>query len=339
MSLIRCGLTIAGIVALGICPSWICGQDIEQQLQDQYKVSQVATDGRVAKVGTILTVQLEGIKAIPSSYEKYFANTMKDGRIKPNAIQHIGGGGGGFHPRYLDDARLFQVGEKLYLTSVFVNKDSEIIFTLQSCGACGAGAADPGNAPFRASLSFQFPKGYLASAHLSEVQSTISQVFGMDVGAEKAAMPPSQTPLKLPATYTSSLTRTDRLQLNADHTLSLEQGGQRFEGSFTVNGSTLAISINPDIKTTATIDGNALRDGAGQVWVLQQAAVTPEANVAALSNQDIIELFKAGFDDATILAKISASKCHFDTSTDALILLKKSGVSTIVIKAMVGAGR
>ena len=47
-------------------------------------------------------------------------------------------------------------------------------------------------------------------------------------------------------------------------------------------------------------------------------------------------MVQAGFDDATILAKIGSSKCHFDTSTDALIHLKQSGTSAGVLKAMVG---
>jgi len=50
-------------------------------------------------------------------------------------------------------------------------------------------------------------------------------------------------------------------------------------------------------------------------------------------------MVKAGLDEAIILAKISGSKCQFDTSTDALIQLKGSGVSAAVLKAMVGAGK
>jgi len=46
---------------------------------------------------------------------------------------------------------------------------------------------------------------------------------------------------------------------------------------------------------------------------------------------------KVGIDDATIIAKIESSKRQFDTSTDALIQLKQSGVSAPVLKAMVGA--
>ena len=48
---------------------------------------------------------------------------------------------------------------------------------------------------------------------------------------------------------------------------------------------------------------------------------------------------KVGIDDATLITKIGSSKCQFDTSTDALIQLKQSGVSAAVLKAMVGASK
>ena len=65
----------------------------------------------------------------------------------------------------------------------------------------------------------------------------------------------------------------------------------------------------------------------------------PVPVVPALQNADIIKLVTVGIDDGTIIAKIRASKCQFDTSTDALILLKRSGISAAVLKAMVGAGQ
>ena len=44
-------------------------------------------------------------------------------------------------------------------------------------------------------------------------------------------------------------------------------------------------------------------------------------------------------DDAIIIAKIGSSKCQFDTSPDALIQLKTSGVSGAVLSAMLAAGK
>jgi hypothetical protein len=55
-----------------------------------------------------------------------------------------------------------------------------------------------------------------------------------------------------------------------------------------------------------------------------------------LTNADVISLVKAGLGDKVILDKIHASPGqNFDTSTDALIHLKKSGVSSVIIDAIV----
>jgi hypothetical protein len=55
-----------------------------------------------------------------------------------------------------------------------------------------------------------------------------------------------------------------------------------------------------------------------------------------LTNADVVSLVKAGLGDKVILDKIHASSGqNFDTSTDALIHLKKSGVSSAIIDAIV----
>jgi hypothetical protein len=60
----------------------------------------------------------------------------------------------------------------------------------------------------------------------------------------------------------------------------------------------------------------------------------PESNEPILRNQDVIKMTKAGLDDAVIVAKIKGSRCQFDTAPDTLIELKKTGVSSAVLKAM-----
>jgi hypothetical protein len=55
-----------------------------------------------------------------------------------------------------------------------------------------------------------------------------------------------------------------------------------------------------------------------------------------LSNADVVSLVKAGLGDKVIIDKIHASSGEkFDTSADALIHLKKSGVSSAIIDAIV----
>jgi len=53
-----------------------------------------------------------------------------------------------------------------------------------------------------------------------------------------------------------------------------------------------------------------------------------------LSNQSVVEMVKAGLSERVIIAKIRTSPTSFDTSTDALIALKKNGVPEKVIEAI-----
>ena len=60
----------------------------------------------------------------------------------------------------------------------------------------------------------------------------------------------------------------------------------------------------------------------------------PDAGGAALRNDDVVKMAKAGLDDGIIISKIKSSRTQFDTSPDALIALKTSGVSSPVLRAM-----
>jgi hypothetical protein len=155
--------------------------------------------------------------------------------------------------------------------------------------------------------------------------------------AAPAAAVPASAPLRLPATYVSAQASADRLQLNADNSFSLQEAGQPYRGTFTVNGNAVELNIADGPKTTVTIEGNSLKDSNGQTWVLREQSAGTAPNSAVLQNGDIIKMAKAGFADAIIIAKIGSSRCQFDTSTDALIRLKQSAVSAAVIRAIVTA--
>jgi hypothetical protein len=143
--------------------------------------------------------------------------------------------------------------------------------------------------------------------------------------------------MRLPSTYVNAQTAADQIQFNADNSFTLQEAGQSYQGTFVANGNNVELNITGGTKTTATIQGNALTDGNGQRWSLKEQSMGPAPTGAFLKNEDIINMAKAGLDDAIILAKISSSKCQFDTSVDALIQLKSSGVSAAVLKAILGA--
>lgn len=61
-------------------------------------------------------------------------------------------------------------------------------------------------------------------------------------------------------------------------------------------------------------------------------------NAAPLTNSDIIMMAQAKLPDSVIIAKIRSSSCKFDTSADALIELRQTGVSGAVLAAMAECG-
>ena len=61
------------------------------------------------------------------------------------------------------------------------------------------------------------------------------------------------------------------------------------------------------------------------------------AQEEVLTNDEVINLSKAGLNSSIIVDKIRTSKSKFDLSTDALIKLKKAGISDDIVGAMLAA--
>jgi hypothetical protein len=62
----------------------------------------------------------------------------------------------------------------------------------------------------------------------------------------------------------------------------------------------------------------------------QQTSAVPRP----LTNQDVVQMARAKFDDATIVKTIETHTASFDLSVEALLRLKDAGVSLSVIQAM-----
>jgi hypothetical protein len=67
---------------------------------------------------------------------------------------------------------------------------------------------------------------------------------------------------------------------------------------------------------------------------LLTALSTAASAQETLTNQGVVEMVRAGLSERVIIAKIRTSPTRFDTSTDGLIALKKSGVSEKIIEAI-----
>jgi hypothetical protein len=178
---------------------------IEQQLQARYPPTKLAADKlRIVTPGTVLVVQMGGMAASPLN-EFAFGNNYKDGRIKRSAASAL-----------IHDAksRDLMVGEKVYLLKTEV-KDNGVVFSIQSCVACDGADIDLYQMGYRASLAFQYPKGYLETADFAQIQRDIGQVFTFAGPAPVAqAAPAAPTKISLGQTIeavTASLGRPDKV--------------------------------------------------------------------------------------------------------------------------------
>jgi|SRR5579863_1740436 len=68
-----------------------------------------------------------------------------------------------------------------------------------------------------------------------------------------------------------------------------------------------------------------------------QTAQVPKSSAKSLTNEDVVDLLKAGLSTEIVVTKIKTSACAFDTSPDALKALKTATVPDVVILAMLQA--
>jgi hypothetical protein len=325
---------------------------LRQKLNSQFPLTRIAADrSSVTSAGALLVLQKGGLMmygtVCPSSpltvYKKGKLSQPFGATLRRDTLGTMKMPG---HDTTSSCPRMtFPSGTRLWVTTVAVQNDG-ILFRLYS--------DQIGDQPYYGDLKFQLAKDSVPEP--DEALRIIAEVLtvkpaesaGGSPGPVGAVQPPNGVPgpagadsgntapaLTLPASYANAQAPGDQLRLNADHTFTLQEGGQNYRGTFAVTGNAVELDITEtNTKTTATIQGNSLIDASGQTWTLHDAAASTAAE-DVLRNQDIIALTQAGFDESTILTKIANSQCQFDTSTAALVQLKKAGVSAAVIKAVI----
>jgi tetratricopeptide (TPR) repeat protein len=92
----------------------------------------------------------------------------------------------------------------------------------------------------------------------------------------------------------------------------------------------------------ATAQAAQIEDAISQVLTVDIEANSGSENPSpvpaqGLTNDDIIKLVQAKLPDSVVITKIKSSSCDFDTTPDALINLKRAGVSDSVLQAIVDA--
>ena len=188
-------MKILGMAGILLAAAWLDAapagdtvkQDLERQLQARYVPVKLGPGGRtVVSPGTILTVQVPGIRSNPAT-QFTFMNTYQGGQIKHSAGSTL-----------ITDRNAvqdLQVGEGVFLYKVEV-KDNGVVLHVQACGNCDFSVVDP--LPFRAGITFQLPKNWLQSPDLNQVDQLIGQVFSIVGAAPPAAIPASGPPAPAP---------------------------------------------------------------------------------------------------------------------------------------------
>jgi len=149
------------LAALLVCGSAGAQDNSDKGLADQLKQQYKLSD-------TVLIVQRGGILAVPPSQSVAGESTFKEGALhSPGVGQRLLLG---------TDTRNFPVGDKVHAleTTASVKKD-KVVLLLGECAACNENELE-----YRAFAAFQFPKGYLASGDIGQIEDVISQALMID---------------------------------------------------------------------------------------------------------------------------------------------------------------
>jgi uncharacterized protein YaiE (UPF0345 family) len=140
-------------------------------------------DGRTGEIiapGVVLTIRKNGITTNPVNAPFYAQNNYKDGQVK--------GSGLNFFAQDQATAGRLVAGDRVFVTKTEV-KESSVVVSLLSVDTIHGLRA-------KASVAFQFPKGYLANAAFPQIAPVIDELLvseGPRPGpAPQNASPPTQ---------------------------------------------------------------------------------------------------------------------------------------------------
>lgn len=168
---------------------------LEDKLEAQYTLTQPTADqSDIVTAGAVLILQKNGLVAGAVSAKIGIQDSYKDGQLKGGkvaTVQKLRGFGIPGLPGGPDSSntptRDFVKGEKVYVTNIS-RRDAGLVFDLISCDAYD-------NVRYKASLTFDYPKGALANATFDQVQANVAQVFSIappDTSGGDAAQPAAQ---------------------------------------------------------------------------------------------------------------------------------------------------
>jgi len=170
------------LVALVSSPSMAqSAPTLQEQLNTQYKLARMSSrvgDWTVLEPGTVLEI-VKSVAAVPPKSVRLCGSKFENGTLREPGSFCLGMDRKNF--RYLT------VGEKVYPVKLAVDTAKDkVVMEVVECDSCN-GLQAPSS--YRAEVTFQFAKGFLANASAGQVEDTIGQVFGISSGNSQ---PPAQ---------------------------------------------------------------------------------------------------------------------------------------------------
>ena len=177
-------LGIFSLFVLAVCVRSAIAQDaLVAGLEKKYRLSEINLQGVVARPGTVLTVEADGINAEPYPTLITFENPVVDGQVKQRSK------GLGFLKS--TNLQILQPGQKVYITRINddaqSNKDDSLKITILTTDAVLAtftngayGGQYQAAKRYSTTLAFKEPKGTLSQMSVDDASKMIEAVLSFN---------------------------------------------------------------------------------------------------------------------------------------------------------------
>jgi hypothetical protein len=180
---------------LWVSPWWLFAQtakppSLKEQLEAQFPAE------------TVLVIQKTGVLGVALASSKTCAAKYQDGKLSPPDASCTA--------PLKNSSRPLPVGQKVNPAKIEVDLARErISFRIVECGSCNKGSE---SSPYKSQIDFQFAKGYLEKAGVSQIEDTISEVLAFDQQTQPA--PDSQAAPGQPGeAHDEALTNSDVVKM------------------------------------------------------------------------------------------------------------------------------
>ena len=176
------GISSVFVLAVSVRPA-IAQDALVAGLEKKYRLSEINLQGVVARPGTVLTVEADGINAEPYPTMITFENPVVDGQVKQRSK------GLGFLKS--NNLQILQPGQKVYITKINddtqSNKDDSLKITILTTDAVLAtftngayGGQYQAAKRYSTTLAFKEPKGTLSQLSVDDASKLIDAILSVN---------------------------------------------------------------------------------------------------------------------------------------------------------------